>query len=270
MQLFLLKILIILSLFFPISVKSQILITGKIINRSTKEIIPFATIGLLKENIGTSADDNGIFNIKSRIYPEDTLIVSSVGYVNKILPLSQLPINSTIELDVKQKTLSEVFISNKQIKPEILNDFSSCSLNWFNVGQNSIVQVAQYFHAPSPNMYLSKINICKMGTNCLFRIRIYDVDSVFGNPSVELTDSVIEVQSSKKYIQIDLEKYKIRIPDKDFFVALEWIYIPINSYTEKTKINGRKSLVTFYHPSICFRRHSNEDMTNINSKIFGL
>ena len=45
----------------PVFCFGQISITGKVINKQTKESIAFATVGLVKENIGTNALEDGSF-----------------------------------------------------------------------------------------------------------------------------------------------------------------------------------------------------------------
>ena len=83
-----------------------------------------------------------------------------------------------------------------------------------------------------------------------FRIRIYDIDSVTMGPTHDLCDSII-VKTGSKFITVNLEKYKIRIPQKDFSVAIEWLKIPHNESKHKIKhADGKVTETITYRPSI--------------------
>mgnify|MGYP003392382058 FL=1 len=84
------KLIIFLSI-FPLFCFGQISITGKVINKRTKEAIAFATVGLVKENIGTNAVEDGSFHLQS-IKPilNDSLIISCLGFVTLKLPIDHL------------------------------------------------------------------------------------------------------------------------------------------------------------------------------------
>ena len=75
----------------PISAFSQTTYKGSIINKRTKEKISFATIGLVCENTGLNADENGEFNLPAKVSnPNDTLIISNVGFETLKVPVSKL------------------------------------------------------------------------------------------------------------------------------------------------------------------------------------
>ena len=59
--------LLIIFLFSPLYFFGQTSFNGTVINTKTKAMIPFATIGLMKENIGTNANEDGSFSVISRI-----------------------------------------------------------------------------------------------------------------------------------------------------------------------------------------------------------
>ena len=63
---------------------------------------------------------------------------------------------------------------------------------------------------------------------------------------------------------IDLEKYDIILPEKDFFVAIEWIKIPYNESKMKIKYNGKKIIQTQYSPSIFFKERNDNSSDFIN------
>lgn len=228
-------------------------VNGRIINLRNQNPVSYASVVLLKENTGTNADGNGNFSIYSNDFA-DSIRISSIGFSTKTIAIADLKLNNEIKLDENEKLLNNVVIESKRKEKTItLNDFSNCGMTFFDVSKGTYNQVAQYFNTPDSNMFLSQINICKMAGDCIFHIRIYGIDSLNGKPSKDLTDSVIEVNSSKRNINIDMEKYDIRIPGKGFFVAVEWLFIPYNAFTTKSKLNGKKYVFKSYYPSISFR-----------------
>jgi len=259
---------LIILLFFPFNLFGQNSFEGKVINAKSKEIIPFATIGLIKENIGTNANENGKFTLLSQgIKENDTLIISCVGYSTQKLPIDNInKIGLVIELTEQVTILNEVVVKNKTSwTTETLNDFSKCG-NSFITSSGYQTQLAQHFEVKEENSILTEIKICRMAIalidneKTIFRIRIYDIDTITKSPSTDLCDEIIEVKTKRKVININLEKYKIRIPSKDFFVAVEWLKIPYNESKSKMKVNGKEVEHITYRPSIGWTDNANSKM----------
>jgi hypothetical protein len=242
-----------LLFFFPVILHAQIVYKGDIVDKTTKNGIPFATIGLMKANSGINANEQGKFILSAGKYDNDTMIISCIGYETLKIPVIQYPSNMVFELVEKHFTLNEIVIG-KQYNGESqsLNEFSNCGTSSYTT-IGFITQVAVHFQSPVPNSMLTEISICKRDDNSLFRIRVYDMDSVSGKPFTDLVDTVIEIKSTRKHVHIDLEKYNIIIPGKDFFVAIEWIKIPYNESKMKIKNNGKRTTHTQYSPSIFFK-----------------
>ena len=250
---------ILFLLFFPLFVNCQINYQGSIINSTTKQKIPFATVGLTKENAGTNADEEGNFRLTIGKYAHDTLIISSVGYETSKFPIDNLPLNSKFEIPEKQIDLNSIVLNSNYNSSITLNDYANCGTSSYT-SSGSVTQIAQHLRSPVANSLLSEITICKQGDNSLFRIRIYDMDSISGKPSNDLADTVIEVNSGRRQVQLNLEKYNIIIPGKDFFVGIEWLYIPANESMVRYKMNGQKIAHSQYSPFIFFktRKANNE------------
>jgi len=250
---------ILLLLLFPLITHSQIIYKGNIVNKITKEKIPFATVGLTKENIGTNADEDGKFSLTSKKYVADSLVISCVGYETSKFSVDNLPSNLQFEISERQIELRTIIVKNNFKSSYTLNDYSNCGFNSYT-SSGSVTQIAQHLQSPIANSLLSEINICKEADNSLFRIRVYDMDPISGKPSFDLADTIIEVKSGKRHVKINLEKYNIVIPGKDFFVGIEWLYIPFNENNVKGKKDGQKINYSRYNPFIFFRnRGCNKD-----------
>ena len=108
--------LILLLVFLPSNMEAQknIPITGKIVDDNDNEI-PFAAIGIISKNIGTTSTEDGTFYFQ--ISPnelKDTLSISSLGFSTYLLPLSQISLNEKMAIVLKEKTtsLNEVVVNS--------------------------------------------------------------------------------------------------------------------------------------------------------------
>ena len=90
--------------------------------------------------------------------------------------------------------------------------------------------------------------------NALFRIHVYGFDSATKGPGQELTDTLIEVSSKPGAITIDMLPFQILLPEKEFFISVEWLRIPFNVHHASTKFEGKDTVIVTYNPCICFTR----------------
>jgi hypothetical protein len=264
------RILPLLSLLLlPLSLFGQTQIQGSIIDKLKGEQVPFATVGLIKENIGGNADENGQFSITStKQQQDDTLIVSSMGYQTRKVPLSTLSQHKgTIALSPLPTALKEVVVRNDyKWTYSTLNDFSGCG-HEFVSSSGYHTQLAQHFDVGTSGAILSSVAICRFSIPLIarekarFRIRVYDMDPVTRAPSTDLCNQVIEVSTKSSHVVVDMQPYNILIPNKDFFVAVEWLKIPYNEQRVDWKgPNGEKQVHISYSPSIGWTKQKNDTM----------
>ncbi|MGE5349823.1 MAG: carboxypeptidase-like regulatory domain-containing protein [Actinomycetota bacterium] len=85
---------------------------GRIVDAETNEPLPYATIGISHRGRGTVTNFNGDFILRiSDECLEDTLSVSYVGYINRLLPVRSLPGNvMTITMDRDYIPIPEIII----------------------------------------------------------------------------------------------------------------------------------------------------------------
>jgi hypothetical protein len=115
------KILIICLLFGIHSLFAQKVgsVSGKVIDKSSQEVLPFVNLQLSGTNLGATTNENGEFRISNIPVKTYNLIVSYVGY--KSFTLYNLVVNSgnennyTIELENETKSLAELEVkANKE------------------------------------------------------------------------------------------------------------------------------------------------------------
>jgi hypothetical protein len=100
-------------LFLPFYSHSQTVFSGKVVEGCTGKVIPYATVGLIKQNVGTNANEQGEFSISCKQPDRDSLIVSCIGYTTICLPVKDLSTNPVLSLSVNEKRLRTVVIKNQ-------------------------------------------------------------------------------------------------------------------------------------------------------------
>lgn len=228
-------------MFLPLVTTAQVKYEGIIIDRTSKKSIPYASIGLQTENIGINADENGFFALYSNGKNlNDTIIIACIGYQTRKISVSEFVENKKVELTEKHFALPEVSITKNNNTSVNLNNFNDCGHNYQSAGKYTNL-LAQQFRADEPNLKLTKLRICLSGDRFAkkkvsFRIRILGFDSLTSSPSSDLYNQKIEVNLRiKEIVEIDLTKYGIVVPTKDFFIAIEWLKIKKNESSADSK-----------------------------------
>jgi CarboxypepD_reg-like domain len=107
----LIVLLLILAKFNPAVGQSTKLISGSVIDATTKESLPFVTVTLKKSLIGTVTNENGFFDLK---YPDDitndSLFITLLGFQSVTLPLSDIKDSASVSLLKSDIELKEVVI----------------------------------------------------------------------------------------------------------------------------------------------------------------
>ncbi|AEV97917.1 TonB-dependent receptor [Niastella koreensis] len=120
-----------LLLLITIAASSQTTISGTVRNSTNKEIIPFATVSIKGSNAGTFTNDKGSFKLTTSHALPLTLVVSSVGFASKDVPVSSA---GAIDVDLEPGTSlgAEVVVSASRVPERILE--SPVSIERMNVG----------------------------------------------------------------------------------------------------------------------------------------
>jgi hypothetical protein len=94
------------------SIPVQHVLSGKVIDAETSEPLPFATVGISHSGRGMVTNNNGDFILKiTGESLNDTLSVSYVGYINRLIPVRSMPGNvMTIGMDRDFIPIPEIII----------------------------------------------------------------------------------------------------------------------------------------------------------------
>ncbi|GEM_PF-2673234 len=123
-------IIFLFSTILALESNAQTLFTGKVLDAKTQEAIPFASIALTENNIGTCTSVNGNFKLEvpDSILPCN-ICISSISYKTTVLPLDEENRQQNIYLSKKIYSIDAVLIkgkkiSSKKILKEAINNIS--------------------------------------------------------------------------------------------------------------------------------------------------
>ena len=170
---------------YTLNAQKNIPISGKVIDETGYEI-PFAAIGIMSKNIGTTSTEDGTFYFQiSTDELKDTLSISSLGYSTYTLPVSQLVKNKKMEiiLDEKTTSLNEVVVNStsfyvrqalKKLKENTLNKNHELDLlyrRWSVEDDICRFLIEQNIRAidRGPSSYLNKFSIENTRTSADYR-----------------------------------------------------------------------------------------------------
>lgn len=113
------NIIIIFSVLLSLQVTGQneIVINGNIIDKKTKEFLPYATIVLQNKSIGTISNINGYFSLSLfNVEESDSIIISYVGYKPIKTTISECFQTETYKLEPFINELKEIVVASKKFK----------------------------------------------------------------------------------------------------------------------------------------------------------
>lgn len=231
----------------PFISNGQVTYEGQIVDKNTELAVQGVTVRLLKENIAASTNAQGYFRLTSNSTQlNDTLIFSSVGYYSFRLPVSLYRENLFLLLHPRTTDLQEVGITNRKLKDLTLNKFV-----WADIAQDrddrtqpftAMYAFAKLFAAPNGNMVLKNIALgrrsfqdkneerplIKSSPKTRFRLHLLTVNPATGGPGAVLFTKEVQLDDNAALIRVDLSKDAIVIADRQFYIAVEWLRIPLN------------------------------------------
>jgi hypothetical protein len=223
-------------LFSPVIAYTQS-INSKVVDSISGFAVSYATIGFIKANTGFSTYSNGHFSIPDSAI-DDTIIVSSVGYTTRYIPVKNIAAMPKLRLVRNAKELDQVVVK-KRTKTAVVNKFTTRTVAFLTT-MSFTQQAAQLFESPDKNSLLQKVQLRlhKADQPYSFRLRFYDFDSLTGAPGTELYPDPIQLKTRSEKLNVNLEKYHIVIPGRKFFISVEWIIIPEHEYPVRKPDGG--------------------------------
>ena len=96
-------------------------ITGKVLDKQSKQAISYAHVGIPEKGIGTTTGYDGSFEFKvPNVYANSTLIVSFMGYQTYKKPLKEYKNGSTVFIEKSSMDLIEVVVMEETRVEDII------------------------------------------------------------------------------------------------------------------------------------------------------
>ena len=204
-------------------------VSGVIIDKKTKEPLPYVNIGIVNQETGTVSDENGIFNLAIKeSFKQDTIRVSMIGYKSKILFVRDLKPKLQLELEEELSELNEVVIYAKALKKKTLGNkteskFLSHLFYYGELGKELGIKININKNPTYIDEFNFNISYNRFSARALFRLNMYTMKNGKPNKNI-LKDNIIIPVDAKQTgkVSVDLKEFDI-IAKEDLLVCLEWI-----------------------------------------------
>lgn len=210
----------------------QVDLVGQVIDAATEEPLPYVTIGLVNQNIGTVTDEAGYFELEvpGNGFADATLRFSMIGFEPQDFTLQEYRDQKilTIPLQEKATALEEVVLTTKRNKyqTKILGNKTTSQLIYAAFTTNKLGNEMGFLVRGRKNpMILKKFNVSLVENDygpIRFRLNFYDLKDGLPNETLLNENIIVETDIQSGIVSKDLTPYEIVI-DQDFFVAIEWI-----------------------------------------------
>jgi hypothetical protein len=215
-------------LFLPRPIVAQNVINGNIKNVSNGNPIPYASIGILRKNVGSISDSSGyfIFELTKNLDYNDTVVISSIGYIDKKLRLQDFITKKDFLLEPTANLLKEISIASFKNERIFGSVSKKRNLNsgWSGSGKGG--ELGNIFTIGTNQYKIDMVSFYIL-TGCdtvWFRLHIREYEN--GYPGNELLTGNIILQVTKQdgISDHDLSKFNIYISDNpQIFLSLELI-----------------------------------------------
>jgi hypothetical protein len=225
----------------------EIYFEGVVYDSKTNETIPFVNLSFLETLKGTSSDEDGHFFMDLPAnYLEKKIHISSLGYNDTVVSAQSIFKAKKFNMVPESFELNEVVVTEDLGDMFVLNPISSTSLaSGFSSSTTPWVLALYFPNIGQKKKYINKVTVFfkenkgfKHETS-KFRIRLYDVDPKTKHPTKDILHKsiILETESGKDYVSIDLSAFNIKIPQQGVYVGLEWLFVPYNWYKNTKKNN---------------------------------
>jgi hypothetical protein len=232
---------LLLFLTFSTAFFAQQKINGIIIDKTTKEAIPYVSIGIIGKSIGTISDDKGVFEfLLSENLKKDSLKIAAIGYKPLVFLVSGFvkEPNKTIILESLPTQLGEVVVRSKKVKFKTLGTtnytknnctgFADIAGNW--KGSEAAILVKNKKNCLLENFSFFIIQN-KYDDSLVFRLNIYErisppkgspewMGDDWVGPTILKKPIIFKVGIKQGEFTLPIKNYNIQTSN-DFFISLE-------------------------------------------------
>lgn len=215
-------------LLLPLSIVAQNVINGNIKNVSNGIPIPYASIGILRKNVGSISDSSGnfIFELTQNLDYNDTVVISSIGYLDMKIRLQDFITKKDFLLEPTAYLLKEISVFSFRNESIFGSVSKRRNLNsgWSGSGKGG--ELGNVFTIGTNQFRIEMVSFYIL-TGCdtaWFKLHIREYKN--GHPGNELLTGNIILQVTKQdgISEHDLSKFNVYISDNpQIFLSLELI-----------------------------------------------
>jgi hypothetical protein len=211
---------------FSFSVGQTLKIIGIVYKANTKEGLPYCSFAIKGSSRGTISDYSGNFSFIAN--PNDTVIISSVGFKTKILSVRNF--EEIVYLEESITELEGVTISSrKKFKSKVIGNTKSKTKYLFG-GSNQYAflllnQIGSEGFVKDININIHPSTNKKERFETFIRIRFYE--NVSGQPGRDIINDNIfaKLNSNVKSITVDVSNYNVQLPLSGLFIGIDLLGI---------------------------------------------
>ncbi len=221
------KVILVLLLFVGVNSYAQT-INGRISDVNLAKPIGYASVYYKVKNSGVYSNNSGTFSLG--LVPNDTLIISAIGFKKIEIPSAQLTNQLDIKMEQQVFQLEDVTIVNL-MSNKIGN--KRTELGNLSRDKSSLISGMKgrtvAFYIEPKSLKLGLITALKFGISSMneafVKVRLFKVDEQSGEPGDEiiLDNNIVNVKVGQKKIHYKLKDQNVYLQGKGVFAALEWI-----------------------------------------------
>lgn len=210
-------------------------LSGTVRDATTNAPIPFASVGVVGQNVGTVADERGQYTFDPA-GTEGTAVVriSCIGFTTVQLPLNELKTRGTVMLQPQAHELPTATVKARKLKRYVIgrNATGGAARVIFKLDDTTTVadrvgrEAGTIMRLPG-NCYLETLRFYVNQNDfrrIKFRLNIYAVKG--GEPDTLLVERDVRfdvVDQQTGWIVVDLTPYHLRFDQKQVAVTLQWL-----------------------------------------------
>ncbi|HWY35811.1 MAG TPA: carboxypeptidase-like regulatory domain-containing protein, partial [Nitrosopumilaceae archaeon] len=210
--------------------KTAFIINGRIVDKEKNEALSYVNIGIPNKNTGTVSQRDGSFRVNiNQGQMSDSLKFSMAGYLNQVIPISDL-INrnkpNVIFLKESFSELKEVVIIKrvsriKTIGNTTTSKFVSIGLPLKFLGTEIGVKLKLGKNPVILKSFSFNISDNRLDT-AVFRMNIYNLKNGLPFDNIIQKNVIVSVGNQKGLYKVNLLPYKLEMKG-DIILSLEWI-----------------------------------------------
>ena len=241
---------------------SQAQTKGIVKDSITGQPIPYVSVWVENETIGTTAEENGEFTINTN-EKDKNLVFSVLGYERKVCKVSEA---ASVLLSPSALEFGGVTITNKKEKKQIeIGKTKSVIQEAFDNGPRMDAKFFPYEKEYAKTKWIQKVTILTDSKveDATIKLHLYEVDEK-GFPGEELLgkDYIVTLRKGIFKHKVDISEYNLQMPKNGIFVAFEKLIIAKNKL-EKTitdyNSNTTKTQIT-YSPLVLYNSVEKEHL----------